>query len=497
MLGPLPRVRQAPEQVEGPGRVVGRLTVGVLVQGVLAGLSPVPDGPLEVAAVLEVHGELDGDFARPVTIAALQTLGRPQVQVHSLSDGDPSIEHLLVEGVDERILSGYCPVGPLCDADPPKKLATSRQRIAPQLALRGLDPLDGRDRRGKLHPGHAGRHQYRLLVRRQVLHLLFHQLPQRFRRPRRDVLRRPGEAPLAVDLPQLPLADQVVDRVHQEQRVAIRVAVEHESQLRGQAVSGKAPREVLVHRGDAQELQRYFVTVAVQLQLVLDPSQGMRAGGGHIGGTVRSDNEQARRFPPPGQHAEQVDGGRVAPVQILEEEHERRLEGEGIQRLHQLSQHAIARCSLRPPLHRLHIAITQQPRELLQPGRCMLLQDLHEVLAPRCSTQSPQSLQHGEIRFAGAVLLDALSPADAQRVRLGDFRQEHFHQRRLADPRLAGHEYELPLAVQGCGQPGVEVGQLRLPAHHCGYRAWGDADARGGLSLRLDFRSRGALGGNR
>jgi hypothetical protein len=103
----------------------------MLVQGVLAGLSPVPHGPLEVAAVLEVHGELDGDLARPVTVAALETLGRPQVQVHPFADGDPSIEHLLVQGMNERIPPGHRPVGPLRDADPPKELTTSRQRLAP------------------------------------------------------------------------------------------------------------------------------------------------------------------------------------------------------------------------------------------------------------------------------------------------------------------------------------------------------------------------------
>ena len=109
----------------------------------------------------------------------------------------------------------------------------------------------------------------------------------------------------------------------------------------------------------------------------------------------------------------------------------------------------------------------------------MLLEDLHQALAPRGSPQSPEGFQHGEIRFPGPVLLHALPPADAQRIRFADFRQELLHQRRLADPRLSGHEHELSLAVQRRGQPRVQLGQLRLPAHQRGDRARRGADARG------------------
>src|SRR4029453_5407196 len=101
----------------------------------------------------------DGDLARPVTVAALETLGRPQVQVHPFADGDPSIEHLLVQGMNERIPPGHRPVGPLRDADPPKELTTSRQRLAPYIALRGLNPRRHPARRGNLNPCDPGGHQ--------------------------------------------------------------------------------------------------------------------------------------------------------------------------------------------------------------------------------------------------------------------------------------------------------------------------------------------------
>src|SRR4029434_1328235 len=110
-----------------------------MVQRMFAGLSPVPRRPFEVPAVLEVYGELAGNLARPLGVSALETVGRSQVQPHPLSDGDAPIEHLLIQGVNEGISPAPRPIRPLRAPDPSKKLASSRQRLAPQLALLRID----------------------------------------------------------------------------------------------------------------------------------------------------------------------------------------------------------------------------------------------------------------------------------------------------------------------------------------------------------------------
>src|SRR5262245_877435 len=55
--------------------------------------------------------------------------------------------------------------------------------------------------------------------------------------------------------------------------------------------------------------------------------------------------------------------------------------------------------------------------------------------------------------------------AEAQRVRLADLGPESFHQRSLADARLAGHEHELSLAGKYRRQPRTQTRQLMLSTY--------------------------------
>ena len=71
----------------------------------------------------------------------------------------------------------------------------------------------------------------------------------------------------------------------------------------------------------------------------------------HVGGSVRPEDEQARRFAPACEHRQQVDGGRVAPVQVFQNQDERRVVAEHVERFDELSQHPLARRPLDAPLH--------------------------------------------------------------------------------------------------------------------------------------------------
>src|SRR4030095_660205 len=69
-LRPLTRRRLRGERLEPPRRVLGRLAVGVLAQGVVARLPAIPRRALEVPAALEVDGARGGALARSLALAA-------------------------------------------------------------------------------------------------------------------------------------------------------------------------------------------------------------------------------------------------------------------------------------------------------------------------------------------------------------------------------------------------------------------------------------------
>ena len=277
---------------------------------------------------------------------------------------------------------------------------------------------------------------------------LLHQLPQRRRRPRRDVLGRAREPPLSVDVLELPLADQVVDRVHQKQRIAVRVPVEHAGQLRpatraresaGRDIRPRRPRSG-TRAGSPHSIR---AAAAPAGPVSMDARSAATSAGRYVPRTSRRAASRRRASMPSRSMVAESLQCRSSSSSTSGASRVR-----VVQRLHQLAQHPVARGPLRPALHRLHVAVAQQPRQLLQPGRRMLLEHLDQLFAAGRSPQSSQRFQHRQIRFPGAVLLHALPAADAQRLRSADLGQERLDQRGLADPRLPGHEHELPLAAR-------------------------------------------------
>jgi hypothetical protein len=100
-------------------------------------------------------------------------------------------------------------------------------------------------------------------------------------------------------------------------------------------------------------------------------------------------------------------------VQVLQQQDERRLRGQGVEGLDQLAQHPLARRPLRAPLHGLELGVVEEGGELRQPRGRALLQDAEERVAPRLPAHPAEGLEDREIRLGRAVLLDALPAADA------------------------------------------------------------------------------------
>ena len=347
----------AAEQVERPRRVVGGLAVGVLAQRVLARLTPIPRRPLVVPAVLEVHGELAGDLARALAVPALEALAGPQVQSHALPDGDARIEHLLIQRVNEGIPPRHRPIRPLGDAGRAKELAAPRQRLAP--------PLRFLRRRSRPRPATAAENSAPATLAtasiacssaRQALDLLVHELPQRLRRA------RPRRPPPARTAPTCPSTSRSCPWAIRSSIVLTRKAG-----CRRCSDEARAPAPTGARAGESAA--RDTVATAARLR----KSSGISsqcpcicsscftgfngcARGRHIGGPVRPEDEQPRRFAPAGQHRP---AGRSWPRRSSAGLPAAARAGasarQGVQRLHQLPQHPVARGALRAALHGLQI----------------------------------------------------------------------------------------------------------------------------------------------
>ena len=156
--------------------MVRGLAVPVLAERDFGRLLVILRGPSDVPALREMRGELARDLARALTVSLLEPLARPQVKSRPLPEGETHVEHVLVQGMDERIAAGHRPVGPLGHPDRAQKLAAPRQGVTAAFRLLRADAARRPDRGRELRARHAADRQHRLLVRRQTFDLLLDHL---------------------------------------------------------------------------------------------------------------------------------------------------------------------------------------------------------------------------------------------------------------------------------------------------------------------------------
>ena len=186
----------------------------------------------------------------------------------------------------------------------------------------------------------------------------------------------------------------------------------------GKLVARKLHREKLRHGFLGQVLERQLLTQAVRLQLPLDAFQRVVAED-DVDRPIGADHHQPRRVAAPRQVADEIERRVVAPVQIFEHDDQRRLGGDRLDRLGHLAQHAFAGGARPLPLQRLALGGRQQRRQLDEPGRRVLPQQLDDARAVRRSAEPRQAVEHRQVRLAGAVLFEALAAGD-QDARKGD-----------------------------------------------------------------------------
>ena len=183
-----------------------------------------------------------------------------------------------------------------------------------------------------------------------------------------------------------------------------------------------------------------------------------------------------RRRTPPQQRRQQVERGTVAPLEVLEDEHDRAPRRERLKRLHGLAQHPLARGAPDAALDLLEVVEVDQPRRLHEPRLRPLGERLHELLPVWAFGRPAEGIEHRQIRLARAAMLHAL-PVGEQGL-LRERAGERGHQGALAGARLASHEHGPALSAQGAREPAAQHGHLRGAAG--GGAAWVSSGPRSG-----------------
>ena len=181
-----------------------------------------------------------------------------------------------------------------------------------------------------------------------------------------------------------------------------------------------------------------------------------------VASSVRANDEQTRGFLSSSERIEEVDGRRIAPMQVLEDEDERELVADRLEGLEHLPEHPQGGGSDQAPLNRLELVVGKEPRHLCEPGRCLPGEQGDEMLTARLAGKSAKRLQHGQVRLSRATVLDALAVSDERLSRRAGSRRQVLDDGRLADPRFAGDEDKSSRAGLGFVVQPLEVGELAL-----------------------------------
>ena len=215
-------------------------------------------------------------------------------------------------------------------------------------------------------------------------------------------------------------------------------------------------RHVVGDLAFGERIEHDLLAQAVQAQLVPQRVERM-VQRDDLGEAKACEPHEARAAAPPRDVVDELDRRAVAPMQVLGHQQQRPALGVAIEQLAHLAQHAIRADAGELSSQRVALLRGAEPRQLQQPGRRHGAQQRHGSVAV-AAAQLGQGFEHGKIRLAGAVVLDALAARAGDVAEAGD---EVLDQRRLADTRFAGNPDDRALAaardVPGAAQPRQRV----------------------------------------
>jgi hypothetical protein len=194
--------------------------------------------------------------------------------------------------------------------------------------------------RSEAHAGHASRLENASLIGRQAPKLSGDHFQQVVGHREIHAVRRHTPYPATVRVCELAASDQLLDDRHDKQRIAVGALVNQRGQVLDLVTESST--EVFANVGGGKVVESELDTAPVRPKGLLDCADGVLVGAG-LGGTVRSDDEQPSGVPPLRQKRQEVGGGVVAPVQVFENEDDRRMGGQGLQKSSNLAEHAFGR----------------------------------------------------------------------------------------------------------------------------------------------------------
>jgi hypothetical protein len=251
------------------------------------------------------------------------------------------------------------------------------------------------------------------------------------------------ERPAARNLGEVTGRDEIVHSADEEERMALGAPVEHGRQRGGEGVAREARPEICDHVLGGQATEDERATAAVGLQLAGEIHQRLIARE-RVSGAVRRDNQESGGIGAPRERRQEREARNIAPVDVLQPQHHRPVDRDNVERFGQLADHALMSGAGSRAADRLRLARGEQRRHLGQPRRREHPKPPLQTTAARASTRSTERLENGHVRLGRAVGLDALPVAQPHALGVGGAGQELPHERTLADPRLAGHEHDLP-----------------------------------------------------
>ena len=294
-------------------------------------------------------------------------------------------------------------------------------------------------------------------------------------------LERPGataQRPAARHVGEQSLPEREVDDVHQEQRVALGAVVDQARQVVLDLPPGEPAAQVGADVVRGEWRQQDVLAAAARLQLLGDrperriPALGLRR-------PVRADEQQVRERSSLRHVGDQLECRMVAPVQVLEHEDHRTLDGDGLEQLGHLAQHALAGGALHTVPELAVLGRVEQRGELRQPCRRVLAKLVHQLGAAGVARQARPGLEDGEVGFAGAVLLHRLSARDVRVARAPHALEKRVHQGGLPDPGRSADEDRAARSPARQIERLPEPSELLLAPDHLRLERRQDADRRG------------------
>jgi hypothetical protein len=267
--------------------------------------------------------------------------------------------------------------------------------------------------------------------------------------------------PAPVTLHEQLVMEQMVDERHDEQGISLATIDKETEQRVGESGLPEPRRQVARDVGFREAVEQELASLSLPQQLALDGRARMPVYD-RVGRPQRAQDQQARRLATLGENGEQIERGVVAPLEILEDQHEG---GLGAQRCH----------ADRKLVERVLVGARggagdarREPQHPQKPARRVLAERCLRRLSFRAATDRGHDLEDGQVGLAAPVLLDALAAPDA---RLGTRRASQVFERgvdegRLPDSGLARDEYHLASTRGRIVKRFGDRGSLARPADH-------------------------------